>query len=60
MEEWLEELVILKTQSFELQLISNIRAKLCHYLPEDVMKKLCEKVKEHLMEGKFLRNVLQD
>lgn len=27
-------------------------AKQCHYLPEDVMKQLCELVKEHLMEGK--------
>ncbi len=28
-------------------------AKLCHYLPEHVMKQLCEMVKECLMEGKF-------
>jgi serine/threonine-protein phosphatase PP1-1 len=26
-------------------------AKQCHYLPESVMKELCEKVKEVLMEG---------
>lgn len=26
-------------------------AKQCHYLPERVMKELCEKVKEILMEG---------
>jgi hypothetical protein len=28
-------------------------AKQCHYLPESVMKELCEKVKEVLMEGKI-------
>lgn len=28
-------------------------AKQCHYLPEPVMKELCEMVKEVLMEGKF-------
>jgi serine/threonine-protein phosphatase PP1-1 len=28
-------------------------AKQCHYLPERVMKELCEKVKEILMEGKL-------
>ena len=27
-------------------------AKQCHYLPEPVMKQLCEIVKEVLMEGK--------
>jgi serine/threonine-protein phosphatase PP1-1 len=27
-------------------------AKQCHYLPEPVMKELCEMVKEVLMEGK--------
>ena len=27
-------------------------AKQCHYLPENVMKQLCEMVKEVLMEGK--------
>ena len=27
-------------------------AKQCHYLPERVMKELCEMVKEVLMEGK--------
>lgn len=26
-------------------------AKQCHYLPENIMKQLCEKVKECLMEG---------
>ena len=26
-------------------------AKQCHYLPESVMKELCEMVKEVLMEG---------
>lgn len=26
-------------------------AKQCHYLPESVMKQLCEMVKEVLMEG---------
>jgi hypothetical protein len=30
-------------------------AKQCHYLPENVMKQLCESVKECLMEGKFIR-----
>lgn len=29
-------------------------AKQCHYLPENVMKQLCESVKECLMEGKFI------
>lgn len=29
-------------------------AKQCHYLPESVMKQLCEMVKEVLMEGAFL------
>lgn len=29
------------------------QAKQCHYLPEAVMKQLCEKVKECLMEGKL-------
>jgi serine/threonine-protein phosphatase PP1-1 len=28
-------------------------AKQCHYLPETVMKQLCEMVKECLMEGEF-------
>ena len=28
-------------------------AKQCHYLPENVMKQLCEMVKECLMEGEF-------
>lgn len=28
-------------------------AKQCHYLPEAVMKQLCEMVKEVLMEGTF-------
>ena len=27
-------------------------AKQCHYLPESVMKELCEMVKEVLMEGR--------
>ncbi len=30
-------------------------AKQCHYLPEPVMKQLCEIVKEVLMEGKASR-----
>lgn len=30
-------------------------AKQCHYLPESVMKQLCEIVKEVLMEGMFFR-----
>lgn len=29
-------------------------AKQCHYLPEVVMKQLCEMVKEVLMEGESL------
>jgi serine/threonine-protein phosphatase PP1-1 len=29
-------------------------AKQCHYLPEHVMKQLCESVKECLMEGWFI------
>lgn len=29
------------------------QAKLCRYLPEPVMKQLCEMVKECLMEGEF-------
>lgn len=29
-------------------------AKQCHYLPESVMKQLCEMVKEVLMEGEFI------
>lgn len=29
-------------------------AKQCHYLPESVMKQLCEMVKEVLMEGAFV------
>lgn len=33
-------------------------AKQCHYLPERVMKELCEMVKEILMEGKFTRHSL--
>jgi len=28
-------------------------AKQCHYLPEAIMKKLCEMVKECLMEGEL-------
>jgi hypothetical protein len=32
-------------------------AKLCHYLPEQAMKQLCEMVKECLMEGRFLRRI---
>lgn len=30
-------------------------AKQCHYLPERVMKELCEMVKEVLMEGTSVR-----
>jgi serine/threonine-protein phosphatase PP1-1 len=30
-------------------------AKQCHYLPESVMKQLCEMVKEVLMEGMLYR-----
>lgn len=30
-------------------------AKQCHYLPESVMKQLCEMVKEVLMEGMSYR-----
>lgn len=30
-------------------------AKQCHYLPESVMKQLCEMVKEVLMEGALSR-----
>ena len=33
-------------------------AKQCHYLPEAVMKQLCEMVKECLMEGRLLINAL--
>jgi serine/threonine-protein phosphatase PP1-1 len=29
-------------------------AKQCHYLPEPVMKELCEMVKEVLMEGTYI------
>lgn len=29
-------------------------AKQCHYLPERVMKELCEMVKEVLMEGRMV------
>lgn len=32
-------------------------AKQCHYLPESVMKQLCEMVKEVLMEGSSSRLV---
>jgi hypothetical protein len=32
-------------------------AKQCHYLPESVMKQLCEIVKECLMEGRFWQNL---
>lgn len=32
-------------------------AKLCHYLPESVMKQLCEMVKEHLMEESNIQPV---
>lgn len=30
------------------------QAKLCRYLPEAIMKQLCERVKECLMEGEFI------
>lgn len=30
------------------------QAKQCHYLPEPIMKQLCEKVKECLMEGELV------
>jgi serine/threonine-protein phosphatase PP1-1 len=30
------------------------QAKLCRYLPESAMKQLCEMVKECLMEGEYI------
>ena len=35
-------------------------AKQCHYLPEAVMKQLCEMVKEVLMEGEITATAMSD